>query len=159
MSTNNDVKEAVDLLKQIEEEARKHRTKLVLGDILIEARRKSVGMGEAKDGSVPFQNPPSIYDRPIQEHGGGKYLRKIHSADGKGGPINVDVYCVIEAFGITCPALQHALKKILACGKRGKGSAVDDIHGVFDAMWRALELQKQREASSENVQREEQAQV
>lgn len=87
----------------------------------------------------------SIYDRPIQDHGGGKYLRRMYSADGKGGPINVDIYCVIEAFKITCPAMQHALKKILACGQRGKGNRVDDIHGVFDAMWRALELQRQRE--------------
>jgi hypothetical protein len=89
---------------------------------------------------------PSIYDRPITQHGGRKYLRKIFPTDGVGGPINVDVYEVIEAFGVTCPALQHALKKILACGARGKGSKIDDIHGVFDAMWRALELQKQREA-------------
>lgn len=92
------------------------------------------------------KKPSSIYDRPIQEHGGGKYLRKIHSADGVGESINVDIYCVIEAFNITCPALQHALKKILACGQRGKGSKIDDIQGVFDAMWRALELQKQRES-------------
>ncbi len=95
-----------------------------------------------------FQKPPSIYDRPIQEHGGGKYLRTIHSADGVGGPIQIDVYCVIEAFGITCPAMCHALKKILACGQRGKGSKIDDIHGAFDALWRALELQKQRESNN-----------
>lgn len=86
-----------------------------------------------------------IYSRPIEHHGGAKYLRTIHPADGMGGPIRVDVYCVIEAFGITCPAMAHALKKILACGQRGKGSKVDDIRGVFDAMWRALELQEQRE--------------
>jgi hypothetical protein len=89
-------------------------------------------------------DPPSIYGRPIQEHGGGKYLRKIFPADWAGEPILIDVYCVIEAFGVRCPALCHALKKILACGQRGKGSKVDDIHGVFDAMWRALELQMQR---------------
>jgi hypothetical protein len=99
-----------------------------------------------KTAEPTFQKPPTIYDRPIQEHGGGKYLRTIHSADGQGGPIKVDIYCVIEAFNITCPGLQHALKKILACGQRGKGSKLDDIYGVFDAMWRALELQKQREA-------------
>ncbi len=95
-----------------------------------------------------FREPPSIYDRPITEHGGGKYLRRIHSADGKGGPINVDIYCVIEAFCIYCPALQHAIKKILACGQRGKGNKIDDIHGTFDALWRALELEKQRLAQT-----------
>lgn len=100
-----------------------------------------------------FIDPPSIYDRPIQEHGGGKYLRTIYPADGKGGPIKVDIYCVIEAYGIRCPALQHALKKIVACGQRGKGSKIDDIHGVFDAMWRALELEKQRETRFDDDQR------
>lgn len=87
----------------------------------------------------------SIYSRPITHHGGAKYLRTIHLADGKGEPISVDVYCVIEAFGITCPAMQHALKKMLCAGVRGKGTTVEDIYGIFDAMWRALELQKQRE--------------
>ncbi len=91
-------------------------------------------------------DPPSIYSRPIQGHGGAKYLRTIASADEQGPSIKVDVYCVIEAFGVTCPALQHALKKILACGQRSKGGKIDDIHGVFDAMWRALELEKQRQA-------------
>jgi hypothetical protein len=99
-------------------------------------------------GQPAFVDPPTIYDRPITEHGGGKYLRRMHSADVSGGSINVDVYCVIEAFGVTCPALQHALKKILACGGRGKGGKIDDLHGVFDAMWRALELQRQREAAT-----------
>lgn len=111
-----------------------------MGDRQDEMHPAKVGPAEPA-----FQTPPSIYNRPIQEHGGGKYLRTIHSADGVGGPIKVDVYCVIEAFDVRCPALCHALKKILACGQRGKGSRIDDIHGVFDAMWRALELEKQRQ--------------
>lgn len=86
-----------------------------------------------------------VYHRPIQHHGGKKYLRKIHPADGQGEPILVDVYCVIEAWAVSCPGLQHALKKVLACGSRGKGSKVDDIKGILDATWRALELQEQRE--------------
>ena len=36
-----------------------------------------------------------IYRRPIADHGGGKYLRTIHPADGVGEPIKVDVYAVI----------------------------------------------------------------
>lgn len=113
-------------------------------------------VGEKRDGgkqkTYPEHSPVarSVYERPIDQHGGAKYLRVVHPADGKGEPINVDVYCVIEAFGITCPALAHALKKILACGQRGKGTKLDDIDGVFDAMWRARELQKQREAREES---------
>lgn len=95
----------------------------------------------------------NIYKRPISEHDGAKYLRTIFAADGnapKSG-IKVDVYCVIEAFGITCPALQHALKKILACGQRNKGSKLDDMRGVFDAMWRAMELEEQRERTAKGL--------
>lgn len=109
----------------------------------------SAGKPATEPATEPFVDPPDIYGRPISEHGGGKYLRTIYPADGKGEPIKVDIYCVIEAFGITCPALQHALKKIVACGQRGKGSKLDDIHGVFDAMWRARELQMQRQQAQE----------
>jgi hypothetical protein len=40
---------------------------------------------------------------PIKDHEGKKYLRAIHSAENN-DTINVDVYCVIKAFGVTCPA-------------------------------------------------------
>lgn len=82
---------------------------------------------------------PGVYDRPIQHHGGAKYLRKIRPADGKGEPILVDVYCVIKAFSVTDAGLQHALKKILAPGQRGKGDKLKDIEGAMDALWRARE--------------------
>jgi hypothetical protein len=70
----------------------------------------------------------SIYERPIKEHSGSKYLRKIHSADGTGEPIQVDVYCVLEAFGVSCPARQHAIKKMLCAGLRGKVDELKDLH-------------------------------
>ena len=91
-------------------------------------------------------NPPQPdpYRKPIQDHGGNKYIRTITSVDGTQS-IRVDVYAIIKAFNVTCPGRQQALKKILCAGLRGKGSQIDDIHGVFDAMWRALELQIQEE--------------
>jgi hypothetical protein len=94
----------------------------------------------------------SIYDTPIEKHGGSKYIRTIHPVGG-GEPIKIDVYNVIEAFGVTCAARQHAIKKLLCAGLRNKGSQIDDLHGVFDAMWRALELQKQRERAAEMEKR------
>lgn len=98
----------------------------------------------------PEPSQRDIYHRPIDSHGGAKYLRRIRPAvPGSGEPIKVDVYCVIDAFGITCPALQHALKKLLCTGNRGKGSKADDIKGVMDAMWRALELEEDRQKESE----------
>lgn len=81
----------------------------------------------------------------IGRHEGGKYLRVIHPADGKGEPIHVDVYAVLAAFNVTCPARQHAIKKLLCAGRRCKGSQVDDLQGAHAAVCRALEMQRQRE--------------
>lgn len=82
----------------------------------------------------------SIYKRPITHHGGAKYLRLIHPADGNGTPIRVDVYAVLVAFEVTCPAVAHSLKKLLCAGQRGKGDRKADLQGAMDALWRALEL-------------------
>lgn len=105
------------------------------------------GTQEGSHPNAPLKG--DIYHRPIEHHGGAKYLRTIHSAIDPNAWVQVDVYCIIEAYDIRCPALQHALKKIVACGGRGKGSKLDDIKGVLDAMWRALELQEQREENSD----------
>lgn len=40
----------------------------------------------------------------INQHEGKKYLRKIHSAEDPTQFIHIDVYAVIEAFGVQCPA-------------------------------------------------------
>lgn len=86
---------------------------------------------------------------PIQQHEGKKYLRLIHSAakkqDGTATACLVDVYSVLEAFGVTCPARQHAIKKLLCAGTRGKGSEREDLVGALAALSRAIELQEQRE--------------
>lgn len=80
---------------------------------------------------------------PITEHEGKKYLRTIRAADGDGA-VNVDVYAVLEAFGVTCPARAHAIKKLLCCGTRGKGDAIADLQGVLAAVNRAVELERHR---------------
>jgi hypothetical protein len=82
---------------------------------------------------------------PITMHEGAKYLRDIHGADLPQTMIRVDVYCVAEAFGVTCPARAHALKKLLCAGTRGKGTELDDLIGAVAALQRAVELQKLRE--------------
>lgn len=86
---------------------------------------------------------------PIQEHEGKKYLRWISGAAGpliNGTPISiqVDVYCVLEAFGITCQATGHALKKLLCAGDRGKGDRLADLKGALAAVNRAIELEERR---------------
>jgi len=86
----------------------------------------------------------------IKNHEGSKYLRTIYTATnslnpGQGREASIDVYSVLEAFGVTCPARQHAIKKLLCAGLRGKGSELNDPKGALAAVNRAIELQDIRE--------------
>jgi hypothetical protein len=71
---------------------------------------------------------------------GNKYLRNINVNNAG----QVDVYDVLEAFGVECPARQHAIKKLLCAGLRGKGDAVQDLTEARDAIERSIVLQKKR---------------
>lgn len=84
----------------------------------------------------------------ITEHEGNKYLRDIRSAVTGVGKLQIDVYSVLEAFKVTCPATSHAIKKLLCADIRGKGSKLDDLKGALAAVNRAIELQQQREADN-----------
>ena len=69
---------------------------------------------------------------------GSKYLRKIKGAvDG-----NIDVYSVLITFSVTCPAIQHAIKKLLCAGLRNKGNVAQDLQEAKDAIERAIQLEK-----------------
>lgn len=70
---------------------------------------------------------------------GSKYLRLITSIEGLA--VTVDVYAVLIAFGVTCPARQHAIKKLLCAGIRDKGSAVQDLQEAKDAIDRCVQLE------------------
>lgn len=78
---------------------------------------------------------------PPKPHSGSKYLKTILSRDG--GSCLVDVYDVLVAFNVTCPATQHAIKKLLCAGKRGKGDAKQDLKEAGDAVNRAQSLLEQ----------------
>ena len=68
---------------------------------------------------------------------GSKYLRNIKTTeDGL-----VDVYAVLDAFAVTCPARQHAIKELLCSGIRGKGDAKQDLSEARDAVDRAIQLE------------------
>lgn len=77
-------------------------------------------------------------------HEGKKYLRKIQSANGtpNGAYIEVDVYEVLVAFDVTCPATAHAIKKLLAAGTRGKGNRLSDLVRAQAAISRAIDMEK-----------------
>lgn len=71
---------------------------------------------------------------------GSKYLRETKCpVDGK-----IDVYSVLEAFDVTCPARQHAIKKLLCSGIRGKGDVIQDLREARDAVNRAIQMEQSR---------------
>ena len=67
---------------------------------------------------------------------GQKYLRDIKTTpDGK-----IDVYAVLIAFNVVSPARQHAIKKLLCAGIRGKNNEINDLEEARDAIIRDIEL-------------------
>ena len=74
---------------------------------------------------------------------GNKYHRTITQTlpgDTHGCSVVIDVYDVLRAFGVDCPALQHAVKKLLCAGLRGSKSAEQDISEAANSCRRAIEL-------------------
>ena len=67
-----------------------------------------------------------------------KYEREI--SDRQGNSATVDVYDVLKAFEVTCPATQHAVKKLLCSGIRGHKDLSTDLIEAKESIVRAIEL-------------------
>lgn len=52
----------------------------------------------------------------------------------------LDVYRLLELFGVTCPVAQHVIKKALVAGQRGHKDAVRDWQDIQDSAMRKLEM-------------------
>ena len=59
---------------------------------------------------------------------------------------SIDVYDVLNAFGVTCPAAQYAIKKLLMPGKRGHKSELGDLLEARASVDRAIDLARERHA-------------
>ena len=80
---------------------------------------------------------------------GAKYLRPLRClVDGK-----ADVYTVLEAFEVICPARQHAIKKLLCAGLRGKGDEMQDLSEARDAIDRAIQMHVSRLNANNTIYR------
>lgn len=64
-----------------------------------------------------------------------KYQREIKPG------VWVDVYDVLKAFDITCPAMAHAVKKCLAPGKRGVKDSLQDKREAITSIERSIEME------------------
>lgn len=64
-----------------------------------------------------------------------KYARSIpHGKD------HIDVYDVLIIFEVTDPAIQHAIKKLLACDQRGHKDTLEDLQEAKQSIDRAIEI-------------------
>lgn len=54
-----------------------------------------------------------------------------------------DVYDVLDAFEVRCPARQHAIKKLLCAGQRGNKAEAQDLAEALTAVQRAIELESE----------------
>lgn len=62
----------------------------------------------------------------------------------------IDIYRLCRVFGITDPALQHAIKKIIVAGKRGSKDVQKDVREAIVSLKRFLEMESEdREVSSQ----------
>ena len=52
----------------------------------------------------------------------------------------IDVYRVLDLWGVTNPAVQHAIKKLLNAGQRGAKTYEQDIREAYDSIARALQM-------------------
>lgn len=64
-----------------------------------------------------------------------KYQREI-----KPGTV-VDVYDVLKAFNVICPAMAHAIKKCLAPGQRGVKDATQDKEEAIASIQRSIQME------------------
>lgn len=71
---------------------------------------------------------------------GEKYRRQI-----KG--VTVDIYDFLDAFGVTCSASQHAIKKLMMPGARGAKDRLKDLREADVSVLRAIELEEERQKS------------
>ncbi len=55
----------------------------------------------------------------------------------------IDVYRVLELFGVTDPCVQHAVKKLLVAGGRGVKNMDKDIQEAIDTLqrWQAMRVE------------------
>ena len=57
----------------------------------------------------------------------------------------VDVYRVLDLFGVSNPCVQHAIKKLLCAGQRGAKDERKDIEEAVSSLVRYLEMKTEDE--------------
>ena len=84
----------------------------------------------------------------VETNGNPKYDKTIYGKYGT-GTCTVDVYDVLNAWKVTDPCLQHALKKMMMTGNRGHKDERQDLVDIVHSAKRALETHDQKNAAHE----------
>ena len=91
---------------------------------------------KTSESAYEFEPLVSVEDAAAAKHATitpSKYTKTIHG-------VPVDVYDVLQAWGVSNPALQHLIKKALQCGQRGHKDNAQDLQDIIDSAIRAKEL-------------------
>lgn len=85
--------------------------------------------------SPKHNNKIAIYLHHIEkiEEKNNKYSRNAKGVD-------IDIYDVLVAWKVECPATQHAIKKLLMPGQRGSKDKLQDLKEAEQSIKRAIEL-------------------
>jgi len=89
---------------------------------------------------MPTPNTEQITDlrpKPPTPAGSGRHT---HYHKGVSHLQTIDVYRVLDLFGVTHPAIQHAVKKLLCAGQRGAKDYGRDLREAYDSSDRALQM-------------------
>lgn len=85
-------------------------------------------------------------DKPVNNNLTATGIREGYSHYHKPCPYEyVDVYRVLELFGVTDPCLQHAIKKLLVAGGRGAKPAPKDIAEAIVTLTRWQQMRQEEE--------------
>ena len=57
----------------------------------------------------------------------------------------IDVYRVLDLFGVSNPCVQHAIKKLLCSGQRGVKDTQQDVQEAITSLLRYLEMKTEDE--------------
>lgn len=69
------------------------------------------------------------------------YRRAVQHLD------TIDIYRVLQLYGVTDPCIQHAVKKLLCSGQRGVKTESQDVQEAIDTLHRYQEMQKEDETT------------
>lgn len=85
----------------------------------------------------PTPNSQQNNEVPTPKQKYNHYFKEVVGID------SIDVYAVLTLWDVRCPAVAHAIKKLLCSGQRGAKNRETDLMEAADSIKRAIELHNQ----------------